>query len=85
VPFQFAGLPEKFFFDAAWADALDGCANRSLRADYAKKIGGSGWFSCSPKARPRPWRQASVDKPMHIHRIECAKPAEFNTADLLSS
>jgi hypothetical protein len=50
-----------------------------------KKIVGSGWFSCSPKARPRPWRQASVDKPMHIHRIECAKPAELDTADLLSS
>jgi hypothetical protein len=42
TPFQFAGLPEKFFFDAAWADALDDCMGRQLRPGYAKKIAGSG-------------------------------------------
>jgi hypothetical protein len=45
----------------------------SLQANWAKK--------------PLPAGEApgSVDKPLNIHRIECAKPPNLNTADLLSS
>jgi hypothetical protein len=95
LPFQFAGLPENFFFDAAWADAPDGCVNWQLRSGCEKfrlgceknrRLRSPDLPAKSPTSTlPPNFCQPSVDKPMHIHRIKCAKPAELDTADLLSS
>jgi hypothetical protein len=43
--------------------------------------------ACPASSKPprKPENGASVDKPMNIHRIECAKPRHLNTADFLSS
>jgi hypothetical protein len=45
----------------------------SLQANWAKTV------------LPAGEAPGSVDKPLNIHRIECAEPPNLNTADLLSS
>jgi hypothetical protein len=61
----------------------------------SKKIADSGQADAASELRRRRcrlvfWMQArkidaSVDKPMHIHRSECAEPMVLSPADFLSS
>jgi hypothetical protein len=61
-------------------------SNLSQITACQKKISGSGHatetIETATSTLPT---NPSVDKPMHIHRIECAKPANLVTAGFLSS
>ena len=99
IPFQTPALAEKKIFDLGQATAQgrtrlrpQHLANDPVLPTIAwlKKISDSG-KAASASEKPASTLPAaretvrSVDKPMNIHRSECAKPRDLATAGFLSS